>query len=128
MISEDEIQPGLVLHLNPDELQRLGGTFTGPQDKRVKSGHFFLCLKRTDDTGVWVPLFFNPGSGRQPVSSAGRSGHPKWTEGTFHWHEYQIWTAPHSGVIEAAEAGGDLSTPGARNSLAIEQLPDVDVR
>lgn len=123
MITEAELEPGLVLHLDPDELLAQGATFTCSESKRVRGGHFFLCLSVEENAGRWLPLYSNMGIGRQALEQTSRTGHPKWTNATCYWHGGQVWNAPHSAVVVAAIAGDDKSTPGSRNRLAVSDLP-----
>jgi hypothetical protein len=123
-LSGSEIKAGLVLHLDPDVLEVKGGTFTCKPVSRVQDGHFFVCLSTSDgEATTWLPLFSNPGDGREALALTGRTGYPKWTRGTFYWHHDQVWAAPHEAVIAAAKAGGDMSRAGARNFL--RTLPSI---
>lgn len=125
MLSEPEITRGLVLHLDPDTLEREGGVYTCSADARVQSGHFFLCLSVGDAGGRWLPLYTNPGVGRRRLSPLGRSGHPKWTNAVCSYHVGQVWTAPHSAVMKAADAGRDMSRAGSRNTVANRYIPTL---
>jgi hypothetical protein len=124
---KDEISPGLVLHLDPDVLEKLGGTFTCEPALRVQGGHFFVCLAANATSSHWLPLYSNPGVGRELLPSQGRTGHPKWTQGTYYWHEEQTWTASAAAIVDAAVAGGDRSRPGSRNRLDPGRLPKIIV-
>ena len=120
MIPKNEIDRGLVLHLDPDELEACGATYTCLGEFRVRGRHFFLCVGANDDCGLWVPMYTNAGVERKELNSAGRSGHPKWTQGRFHYHPAQLWSATHNAVLRAAHASGDLSAPQNRNRLTEE--------
>ena len=122
-MTEAEIVPGIVLHLDPDTLSDRGGTYTCTDAQRVQGGHFFICLSVDDGAGKWLPLYSNPGVGRDELTVNGRTGHPKWTKGTFYWHRDQVWTAPSVAVVAAASDGGDMSRPGSRNQLDESHLP-----
>jgi len=122
MVDDQEIDVGLVLHLDPDVLEDEGAVYLCSPDLRVRGGHFFLCIAADDSNGEWIPLYENPGPGRVEVPADGRRGHPKWTCGTCHLHIDQIWQASHTAVARAALAGGDLSQAGARNELLNESL------
>lgn len=126
MISEDEIDLGLILHLEPDHLEAGGGSYSCPAHMRVKGPHFFLCTAADEDVAVWLPLYSNPGIGRVELSREGRSGHPKWKNGTFYYHPDQVWGAPHAAAGNAAAAGGDLSAPDSRNFLSEDKIPLVE--
>jgi hypothetical protein len=117
-----DIAAGLALHLDPDELERLGGTYTCAKPFRVQGGHFFLCLDDDGSVGRWLPLYSQAGTGRVALTGA-RSGHPKWTGGTFHYQAGQVWTAAHAAIAGAAAAGQDKSTPGSRNLLDSAAMP-----
>lgn len=125
MLAQREITPGLVLHLDPDELQKSGGTFTCEESRRVRAGHFFVCLDVEDTTARWLPLYTRPDVGRQKLADTGRTGHSKWTGASCYWHYEQIWQAPHTAVIAAAAKGGDMSRLGARNRLEVPALPSL---
>ncbi|MCA9504496.1 MAG: hypothetical protein R3F16_20920 [Myxococcota bacterium] len=116
-INPTEIRDGLVLHLDPDELEAAGGTCTGAGPARVQGSHFFVCIAANDESGNWVPLFSGSGPYRDLLPDKEKVGHPRWRESTTYFHVKQVWQAPHSAVIAAAIAGGDLSKPGERNGL-----------
>ncbi len=126
MIHEDEIVKGLVLHLCPDTLAENGGTYTCGPDQRVRDGHFFICITTDSGSTSWLPLYSNEGVGRTKVPMNDRTGHPKWTTGTFYWHQDQVWHAPHSAVIAAAVAGKDKSSRTKRNMIEESALPRID--
>lgn len=120
-----DIGPGLVLHLNPKRLLATGAKVTGPAATWVEGDHFFLCVGLDGKRSRWVPLLSNPGKDRVLVSPEGRSGHEKWTGGTFHFHTNQIWTVGADAVVRGAEDGKDQSQAGARNRLSAEFVPEV---
>lgn len=117
MIAMHEIKDGLVLHLDPDELEAEGGVCTGAGPARVQGSHFFVCIAANEESGNWVPLFSGAGPFRDLVPYEEKVGHPRWCESTTYFHTRQVWQAPHSAVVAAAIAGGDLSRPGERNAL-----------
>ena len=123
MITEGEIDLGLVLHLDPDELEACGAAYSCSEEARVTGGHFFLHRCRrfrwSLDSDVHEPRRGTGGTGRIGT------GHPKWTRGKFHYHPGQVWLAKHHGVVRAAAVGGDMSAPGRRNRLADEQAAIV---
>lgn len=126
MVSVSEIEPGLVLHLDPRVLEQRGGTATGPAAARVRGTHFFICLSIDGSTGQWLPCFSHAGAGRLEVPAGARTGHAKWTDGTCWFHPAQVWTVTHQAVIAAAQAAPDQSAPGFRSYAdldSIEGLP-----
>jgi hypothetical protein len=124
VVASSEIVPGLVLHLDPDELERSGGSYSCAKPFRVQGGHFFVCLRVSRRTGRWLPLYTNDGPGRIRLIGS-RSGHPKWTGATTYYHTGQVWTADHVAIAVAALAGGDLSSPELRNMLSRADIPEV---
>ncbi len=126
MTTEAEIAAGLVLHLDPDTLANRGGSYTCKDEQRAQGGHFFLCLSVDAGSSRWLPLYSNPGDGRAQVAANGRTGHQKWTGGTWYWHRDQVWTAPHAAVVAADVAGVDMSSRGSRNLLDESNLPSLD--
>lgn len=121
MITEDEIGMELVLLLDPDTLEQSGGTYGCPPAFRVQGEHFFLCIEADDANGRWVPLYSKPGKDRVAISTQGRTGHPKWVEGTVYYHPAQVWFAPHQAVVAAAV--GDWSKTNSRNTLHEDYFP-----
>lgn len=117
MIQASEIRDGLVLCLDPDELEANGGGSNASNSIRVQGPHFFVCIAADDQTGNWVPLFSDPGHLREIFPNEEKAGHPKWCESETYFHAEQIWQAPHAAVVTAAIAGGDLSGPDSRITL-----------
>lgn len=117
MIATHEIEEGLVLYLDPDELEAEGGVCTDTGRARVQGSHFFVCIAANEEVGNWVPLFSVAGPYRDLVPYDEKVGHPNWRESTTYFHRKQVWQAPHSAVVAAAIAGGDLSRTGERNAL-----------
>lgn len=124
-VREDEIEVGLVLRLDPDVLEQAGGTYTGNAFVRVQGWHLFLCIEAFAERARWIPLFSRSSTHRSALPKRGRSGHEPWLSGTFNYHYGQIWSAPHSAVVDAAEAGRDPSTPGGRNWLRSDLVPRI---
>lgn len=121
----DDIEKGIVLHLDPSRLLAKGGKPSGPPATWVVDWHFFLCIEAGPKRGRWTPLFSKGGPPRIAIGPEGRSGHEKWTGGAWHYHPAQVWTASHHAVMEAAHAGKDQSLKGHRNSLDVAQVPAV---
>lgn len=117
MIRADEIRDGLVLRLDPDELEAEGGACNASGSVRVEGPHFFVCIAADEHSGNWVPLFAVSGPQRSLLLDGQKTGHPNWCESTTFFHRQQVWQAPHTAVVAAAIAGGDLSGPDERNAL-----------
>ena len=117
MIASHEIRDGIVLYLDPDELEAEGGVSNGAGPGRVAGAHFFVCIAADEATGNWVPLFSGAGPYRDLVPYDEKEGSASWRESTAYFHETQVWQAPHSAVVVASIAAGDPSQPGERNAL-----------
>ena len=117
MISAHEIRDGIVLRLDPDELESRGGRCTGDPNHRVQGPHFFLCLAANEEAGNWVPLFPDPGPRRDILDNANKLGPQGWRDSETFFHKEQVWQAPNAAVVEASIVGGDLSQANQRNFL-----------
>ena len=115
MIQSHEIRDGLVLRLDPDELEARGARCASDAAYRVQGPHFFLCVAADGAAGNWVPLFPDPGPRRDVVANDHKSGPPGWCTSETFFHTEQVWQAPHEAVVKAAIVGGDLSEAGKRN-------------
>lgn len=118
-----DIAPGLVLHLDPAVLAQHGATPSPASEKIVIGPHFFLCYAVDGGRSWWTPLYTKPSAVRHDLSRWGRVGHEKWTGGAFNFHPEQHWIADANAIALAARAGRDRSRSGARNRMAVEQLP-----
>ncbi len=115
MLQPHEIRDGLVLRLDPDELESRGARCASEASHRVMGPHFFLCVAADESAGNWVPLFPDPGPRREILSTDHKSGPPGWRSSETYFHTEQVWQAPHDAVAKAAIVGGDLSKAAERN-------------
>ena len=120
MIASHEIKDGIVLYLDPDELEAEGGVSTGTDRGRVEGAHFFVCIAANESVGNWVPLFGDAAPYRELVPYHEKTGSRAWRESTAYFHEKEVWQAPHAAVVAASIAAGDPSQPGERNALTPE--------
>lgn len=98
---------------------------TADEATRVQGQHFFLCIEVGHDSSRWIPLFTNANPGRVELPKSGRSGHPKWVHGTFHFHPGQVWLASHAAVANAAARAHDKTRRGSRNAIDPASIPQV---
>lgn len=124
-ITKNEVAKGLVLHLDPECLVSEGATYSCSDERRVKGGHFFLCIRTNGVRATMLPLYSEDGPGRTELAEVGRTGHDKWVHATCFWHEEQVWDCPVDAIVKAATAGKDQSTRTSRNVLAKEHIPSV---
>lgn len=125
-ITSDEIDRGLVLHMDPAVLLANGAKVKCPVPSRiVTSGHFFLCLGVDATHGDWAPLYSKNGPGRAEIPASGKQGYVKWTGAPSYYHSDQIWTVSHTGAVAAAGVGGDMSKRGNRNTVDEAAIPPI---
>lgn len=122
----NQVEVGLVLHLDPDELERNGGKYSCSPERRVKGLHFFLIIGVQGLTITCVPLYSNENSpGREFVPKNGRTGHHKWARGSFYFDKNQCWSASAAAIWSAAQCGGDKSTSLNRNKLSVAATEEI---
>jgi len=118
-----EIDTGLVLHLDPDVLEKEGGICKCKPELRVQGVHFFLCLGKATNESFWTPLYSRDGKGRVILDIAAKRGHPNWCAKTSYAHEETIWLIkrPYAIYLAAGKAR-DKSRKGNRNSFSVGLL------
>ena len=122
---EDDISPGLVLHLDPAVLAQHGATPSHAAARVASGSHFFLCYAADTDRSWWTPLYTKKSTTRIELSRWGRTGHEKWTSARLEYDPAQHWVATLDAINSAAIAGRDRSRAGARNRVAVDQLPTL---
>ena len=123
--AEDDISPGLVLHLDPAVLAQHGATPSPAAANVALGAHFFLCYAVDTDRSWWAPLYTKKSTTRIELSRWGRTGHEKWTGARLEYDPAQHWVASLDAINAAAIAGRDRSRAGARNRVAVDQLPTL---
>ena len=121
MIQSAEIRDGLVLRLDPDELESRGARCASEAAHRVMGLHFFLCVAADETAGNWCRLP-DPGPWRDVLVNEHKARPAGWRSSETYFHQQQVWQAPHVAVVEAAIVGGDLSKAGERNFVTDEDL------
>lgn len=120
-----EITAGLVLHLDPAALAQHGATPSSAMAKVAMGSHFFLCYAADTQRSWWTPLYTKRSTTRIELSRWGRTGHEKFTGARFEYDPDQHWVASLEAINSAAIAGRDRSRAGARNRVAVDQLPTL---
>jgi hypothetical protein len=131
-IDEKEVRPGLVMHVDPAVLVRLGGATTnaelsGTTDRAVQGEHEFLVLlvDDVDRQALAVPLFSEAGPDRQALDDSLKGGDTRgWIgpKNKHHFSRWQHWWVP-LGSIPAATTG-EWTAPRTRHTYA-EHQPGV---
>lgn len=122
---DDDISPGLVLHMDPAVLAKHGATPSPAASKLALGAHFFLCYAVDTEHSWWTPLYTKRSTTRIELSRWGRTGHEKWTGARLEYDPAQNWMASLEAINSAAIAGRDRSRAGARNRVAVDQLPTL---
>ena len=126
--TEAEVLPGLVVHLDTDELRRLGGSSTNAetsagQDRAVAGPHYFLIVSASADQCVAVPLFSRYAPGSERLQEQLKFGLPdKWRGEDSYFSKWQHWHIPISCV--AAASGTEESSAQDRRGYAANR-PEV---
>ena len=118
-----EIDAGLVLHLDPDVLEKEGSTYKCKREHRVQGVHLFLCLGKAPNESFWTPLYSREGNGRVILNTAAKRGHANWRARTSYVQEDEIWfiKRPHAVYLAAGKAE-DKSRKGNRNYFSVGLL------
>lgn len=126
-VQPTEIQPGIVIHLDPAILRRNGGCETNAKrtsakDHAVTGEHYFLILELCDENGkcIAAPLFSEDGKDKVLLRENLKVGEPnQWAGGIYHVFKWQLWRIPLRLVPLAS--GGDTSEPTTRRYYAMSE-------
>ena len=123
-VTEAEVKPGLVVHLDTAELRQLGGSSTNAelssrQDRAVTDPHYFLILETLNEHCLTVPLFSGNAPGNSRLNESLKSGLPdKWRGEKSYFSRWQHWRIPTSCV--AAASSSEESSHEDRRGYAIK--------
>jgi len=123
-ISPSEVRPGLVVHLDTQNLRTLGGSLTnamknGNEDRAVAGPHYFLivAVDPVSQGATAVPLFSQSGPGSHKLDPAKKGGSlPLWTGAASYFSCWQHWRIPISDLVAAS--AGEVTTPTDRCTYA----------
>ena len=124
-VSVQEIVPGLVAHIDTNELRRRPGTETNAEifrghDRAVVGPHQFLvvAVDHAAASCLAVPLFSNYAPGSRALLHGKMAGSvPEWLNGHYHYSQWQHWRIPLDAF--AASSSGELSVAGDRCTYAV---------
>jgi hypothetical protein len=123
-VTEEEVKPGLVVHLDTAELRQLGGSSTNAelsnkQDRAVTDPHYFLVLEKLNEYCLAVPLFSGSAPGNSRLNESLKSGlSDKWFGEKSYFSRWQHWRIPISCV--AAASSSEESSHENRRGYAIK--------
>lgn len=122
-VSEGEVTPGLVVHLDTDLLRCDGRCLTnarnGEEDRAVQGQHYFLVVELNCDVVVAVPLFSKWAPGSEQLCEALKSGLPeKWVGVCSFYSPWQHWKVPINAIANCSAT--EESTPETRRRYAVE--------
>lgn len=107
-VSVAEVAPGLVVHLQPEELVRIGGCLVKcPPGTEVRDKHFFLIVDVDATRGACVafPLYSQKQGIRDHLllDERGKSGRPQhWIGRKSYYFKWQFWSIPVASVPAAS--------------------------
>ena len=102
-MNPDDVRRGLVLHLDPDILEREGAASNRHSQTRVRGLHWFVCLLVDRGDSIWTPLFSRPSSQRIEIPKAAKRGAFKWRSSTTYADPKQMWACSTAHILLAAE-------------------------
>ena len=125
VLHRSELVPGVVVHLDSDELRALGGSRTNAQatadeDRAVTGAHDFLVLMVNAATSdvLATPLFPRSAPGSAPLDDRRRRGPAEWLPHPVFHSRWQHWQIPIDALLAASS--GETTEPGARRSYATD--------
>lgn len=108
VVSEQEVKPGLVVHLDTDELRKIGGSLTNAEvamtgDRAVVGPHYFLVVEVDGPMATAVPLFSKCALGSEPLHEKHKAGlADKWIGERSYFSRWQHWQIPIAAVAAAS--------------------------
>jgi len=118
-VPQNEVVPGLVIHIDTAELRRVGGSQTNAErtpseDRAVQGPHYFLVLEVTGGACTAVPLFTRWTPGAERLDEGKKSGLPaKWRHQDSHFSRWQHWKMPLA-AVEAASTDEESTASNRR--------------
>jgi hypothetical protein len=129
------IVPGLVLHLDTDELRVIGGSTTNAQvtadeDRAVRGAHDFLVVAVDAKAGscLALPLFPRSAPGSAPLNPALQSGAAPWGVAPVFYSRWQHWRIPLDALRRAerpSDSGGPDSNGSEPRSYAVGNADEL---
>ena len=107
-VSEDEVEPGLVVYLDPEALAACPGVRTNVSDmsRAANRPGPFLVLKPDDEFEgfLCVPLFTDGENAAERTALIGRKTGPGkgWIGRPSYWDKFQFWIIPTSCFLAAS--------------------------
>lgn len=126
-VNMDEIERGLIVHLDPKVLAGGGSEATVKTGHAVKDPHYFLVLSvdSNESNCIAMPLFSESGRDRELLDENLKSGCPKnWKGQASYIFRWQVWRIPLTS-IEAA-SGADESEATTRRGYAKNDQEKLD--
>jgi len=126
-LADEEIEEGLVIYFDPEQLVRFGAVCTTWLGTPVIGSHYFVCtgVDTVAKTSEWVPLLSRSGATRSPIHPESKKGHPKFVEPTSYYAPYQYWRGPNSAFIKAS--WNEVTTRARRNRVSVEVVDEMVV-
>lgn len=115
-VSEQEVKPGLVVHLDTNELRKIGGSSTNAEvaraeDRAVVGPHYFLVVEVNGAMATAVPLFSKYAPGSEQLHEGSKAGlADKWIGEPSYFSRWQHWQIPVAAVAAASATEESDST------------------
>jgi hypothetical protein len=102
-IDANEIEPGLVVFLEPEALQA-DGRVTCTKDPPTSRPGPFVCVSADDEISEWMPITTEERWERVSIRREWRSGgHPQWLRDSQYLNDgANVWRGPHEAFVEAS--------------------------
>jgi hypothetical protein len=121
-VEEDEVIPGLVVHLDTTVLRQRGDASTNAElaatgDRAVQGPHYFLVVDVSSGTVTALPLFSKQSPGSQLLDEKLKFGlADKWIGVSSYISKFQHWRFPTAAMPDASVS--DEATPTTRRMYA----------
>lgn len=125
-VTQEEVKPGLVVHVDTAILRGRGGSVANAgQDRAVQGPHYFLVLQADGVTCVAAPLFSKSAPGSDLLDETKKAGLPdKWVGQDTYTSRWQHWRIPLAN-IEAASSDEE-SRPTNRRTYAADDPAELE--
>lgn len=120
-IAEEDLSPGLVLYLNSDELKYRGvEEYSGSMDTFPSKNRPWICIRKVEDVGLWVPVMSNEGPGRIQVPEPNKMGNGSWKDKETWLHVQNYALIKDKDIIRV------LTSHGSRDNILANRIKNPE--
>jgi hypothetical protein len=131
----EDIQPGLILHIDTDLLRSHGGSLTNaqvtPEEDRAVTGAHDFVVAQVDAKARRVtalPLFPRSAPGSAPLDDKLRNGPAEWMAHPVYYSRWQHWQIPFDALIAASSDTGERRTYAWNSADTLQDLANWATR